>query len=157
MLVKSQEKCFSFQPDVFTRRVQSLPSGSKSEFQISEQVKLLFPLYSCICLFCGVVTVWNFWLTYWSSSFYYTDFCGHPQHLSGFLIVHGESTKIFTWFKIKVWGQLRNSVRLINIYEVTSTAKLPPLNGRNSGSHSGNCECVHSKCGLKSELRACFA
>ena len=54
MLVESQEKCFSFHPDVFTRTVQSLPSESKSEFQISEQVKLLSPLYSCICLFCGV-------------------------------------------------------------------------------------------------------
>ena len=54
MLVESQEKCFSFHPDVFTRPVQSLPSELKSEFQISEQVKLLFPLYSCICLFCGV-------------------------------------------------------------------------------------------------------
>ena len=55
MLVKSREKCFSFHPDVFTRTVQSLPSGSKSEFQISEEVKLLFPVYSCISLFCGVV------------------------------------------------------------------------------------------------------
>ena len=54
MLVESQEKCFSFHPDVFTRPVQSLPSESKSEFQISEQVKLLFPVYSCIYLFCRV-------------------------------------------------------------------------------------------------------
>lgn len=95
MLVESQEKHFSFCTDDFSRTAQSLPSGSKSEFQISEHAKSLFPLCSCVCLFGGGGTYidgYSFSLAAWSL-LCFTDFRGHPQHLSRFVIVDDESNK----------------------------------------------------------------